>query len=143
MLTAGTAQRLVNIEGFLPGSRIVILGTGDIGMIMARRLTLEGAEVKAAVEILPYVGGLIRNEVQCLHDFQIPVFLRHTVTQIHGEERIEAVTIAALDANQRPVAGTEEIECDTLLLSVGLIQKTNFRLRPALSGPANRRRRGE
>ena len=127
MLTAGTAQRLVNIEGFLPGSRIVILGTGDIGMIMARRLTLEGAEVKAAVEILPYVGGLIRNEVQCLHDFQIPVFLRHTVTQIHGEERIEAVTIAALDANQRPVAGTErEIECDTLLLSVGLIPENEL-----------------
>lgn len=127
VLTAGTAQRLVNIEGFLPGSRIVILGTGDIGMIMARRLTLEGAEVKAAVEILPYVGGLIRNEVQCLHDFQIPVFLRHTVTQIHGEERIEAVTIAALDANQRPVAGTErEIECDTLLLSVGLIPENEL-----------------
>lgn len=127
VLTAGTAQRLVNIEGFVPGSKIVIVGTGDIGMIMARRLTLEGAQVKGVVEILPYVGGLIRNEVQCLHDFQIPVFLRHTITRIHGEERIEAVTIAALDPRQRPAAGTEKtIECDTLLLSVGLIPENEL-----------------
>ncbi len=127
VLTAGTAQRLVNIEGFVPGNKIVILGTGDIGMIMARRLTLEGAQVKGVVEILPYVGGLIRNEVQCLHDFQIPVLLQHTITQIHGEDRIEAVTIAALDARQRPIAGTErKIECDTLLLSVGLIPENEL-----------------
>ena len=144
VLTAGTAQRLVNIEGFVPGSKIVIVGTGDIGMIMARRLTLEGAQVKGVVEILPYVGGLIRNEVQCLHDFQIPVFLRHTITRIHGEERIEAVTIAALDPRQRPAAGTEKtIECDTLLLSVGLIPENELQLWPEEAGSANRRCRGE
>ncbi|MGI5882572.1 MAG: NAD(P)/FAD-dependent oxidoreductase [Dethiobacteria bacterium] len=127
VLTAGTAQRLVNIEGFLPGKKIVILGTGDIGMIMARRLTLEGAEVKAAVEILPYAGGLIRNEVQCLHDFKIPVFLQHTVTKIYGEKRVRAVDIAALDANNNPIPETKRtIECDTLLLSVGLIPENEL-----------------
>jgi thioredoxin reductase len=127
VLTAGTAQRYVNVEGFIPGKKAVILGTGDIGMIMARRLALEGVEIAAVLEILPFVGGLIRNEVQCLHDFAIPVFLKHTVTQIHGEERLEAVTVAQVDADGNPVAGTERIiECDTLLLSVGLIPENEL-----------------
>ncbi len=129
ILTAGTAQRFVNVEGFIPGKRIVILGSGDIGMIMARRLTLEGAKVEAVVEILPYVGGLIRNEVQCVHDFAIPLLLEHTVTQIHGEQRIEAVTVAKVDKDRNPIAGTERmIECDTLLLSVGLIPENELSL---------------
>jgi len=127
ILTAGTAQRFVNVEGFIPGKKIVILGSGDIGMIMARRLTLEGAKVEAVVEILPYVGGLIRNEVQCIHDFHIPLYLEHTVAQIHGEERIEAVTIARVNGNGGPIAGTErKIKCDTLLLSVGLIPENEL-----------------
>ncbi|MGB9628281.1 MAG: NAD(P)/FAD-dependent oxidoreductase, partial [Thermodesulfobacteriota bacterium] len=127
IFTAGTAQRFVNVEGFIPGKRVVILGSGDIGLIMARRLTLEGAEMKAVVEILPYVGGLIRNEVQCLHDFHIPLLLEHTVTQIHGEERIEAVTIAKVDKDKKPIQSTEQIvECDTLLLSVGLIPENEL-----------------
>ena len=127
VLTAGTAQRYVNVEGFVPGKRVVILGSGDIGMIMARRLTLEGARVEAVVEILPYIGGLIRNEVQCLHDFDIPLFLNHTVTQIHGEERVEAVTVAQVNGNRQPVAGTgRTIACDTLLLSVGLIPENEL-----------------
>lgn len=129
IFTAGTAQRFVNVEGFIPGEKIVILGSGDIGMIMARRLTLEGAEVKAVVEILPYVGGLIRNEVQCLHDFNIPLLLEHTVTHIHGEKRVEAVTVARVDRNKNPIAGTErQIECDSLLLSVGLIPENELSL---------------
>jgi len=129
IFTAGTAQRFVNVDGFLPGKRIVILGSGDIGMIMARRLTLEGAKVEAVVEILPYVGGLIRNEVQCLHDFNIPLLLEHTVTQIHGEQRIEAVTIARIDKGGNPIVGTERrIGCDTLLLSVGLIPENELSL---------------
>jgi NADPH-dependent 2,4-dienoyl-CoA reductase/sulfur reductase-like enzyme len=121
IFTAGTAQRFVNVEGFIPGRKIVILGSGDIGMIMARRLTLEGAEVKAVVEILPYVGGLSRNEVQCLHDFHILLLLEHTVTEIQGQQRLEAVTIARVNKDKKPINGTEQmIECDTLLLSVGL-----------------------
>jgi NADPH-dependent 2,4-dienoyl-CoA reductase/sulfur reductase-like enzyme len=129
IFTAGTAQRFVNVEGFLPGKRAVILGSGDIGMIMARRLTLEGAKVEAVVEILPYTGGLIRNEVQCLHDFDIPVLLKHTVARIHGEQRVEAVTIAEVDDNNSPIAGTERvIDCDTLLLSVGLIPENELSL---------------
>lgn len=142
VLTAGTAQRFVNVEGFVPGKKIVILGSGDIGMIMARRLTLEGAKVEAVVEILPYTGGLIRNEVQCLHDFDIPLLLKHTVTQIHGEQRVEAVTTARLGDNNMPVAGTEKkIECDTLLLSVGLIpenelsQMAGVKIDPVTGGP--------
>ena len=127
MLTAGTAQRFVNVEGFVPGNKTVILGSGDIGMIMARRLTLEGAQVEAVVEILPYIGGLIRNEVQCLHDFEIPLFLQHTITRIHGEERVNAVTIAQVDGRRNPIAGTERtIACDTLLLSVGLIPENEL-----------------
>lgn len=129
VLTAGTAQRLVNVEGFIPGKRVVILGSGDIGMIMARRLTLEGAVVRAVVEILPYVGGLTRNEVQCLHDFHIPLLLEHTVIQIHGEQRVEGVTIAKVDKDRRPINATEQlIECDTLLLSVGLIPENELSL---------------
>jgi NADPH-dependent 2,4-dienoyl-CoA reductase/sulfur reductase-like enzyme len=142
VLTAGTAQRIVNVEGYLPGKDIVILGSGDIGMIMARRLTLEGAKVKAVVEILPYIGGLIRNEVQCLHDFDIPVFLEHTVTWIHGKQRVEAVTIARVDGERNPIPGTERtIECDTLLVSVGLIPENELslnagiKLDPVTGGP--------
>jgi thioredoxin reductase len=127
IFTAGTAQRFVNVEGYIPGKRVVILGSGDIGMIMARRLTLEGAKVEAVLEILPYTGGLIRNEVQCLRDFNIPLFLKHTVTQIQGEQRLESVTVAQVDDNNIPITGTERgIECDTLLLSVGLIPENEL-----------------
>lgn len=126
IFTAGLAQRLVNVDGYLPGSEFVILGSGDVGMIMARRLRLEGANVKAVVEILPYVGGLIRNEVQCLHDFQIPLFLEHTVTEIYGNDRIEGVKVAKVDKG-RIVDGTERsISCDSLLLSVGLIPENEL-----------------
>ncbi len=127
ILTAGTAQRFVNVEGWIPGKRIVILGSGDIGMIMARRLVLEGAEVKAVVEILPYVGGLTRNEVQCLHDFHIPLLLEHTIIHVHGQERLEAVTVAKVTKEKKPVPRSERtIECDTLLLSVGLIPENEL-----------------
>jgi NADPH-dependent 2,4-dienoyl-CoA reductase/sulfur reductase-like enzyme/CxxC motif-containing protein len=127
IFTAGCAQRYINVEGFFPGKRVVILGSGDIGMIMARRLTLENAEVKAVVEVLPYIGGLIRNECQCLRDFNIPVYLSHTVTKVHGNQRVTGVTISAIDQNGQPIAGTEqEIECDTLLLSVGLIPENEL-----------------
>jgi NADPH-dependent 2,4-dienoyl-CoA reductase/sulfur reductase-like enzyme len=142
IFTAGTAQRYVNVEGYIPGKKIVILGSGDVGMIMARRLTLEGAKVEAVVEILPYIGGLIRNEVQCVHDFNIPLFLEHTVTEIFGLKRVEAVTIAKVDKNQEPIAGTEKtIECDTLLTSVGLIPENELSLKagveldPITGGP--------
>lgn len=125
--TAGTAQRFVNLEGLLPGRRAVILGSGDIGMIMARRLTLEGVGVEAVVEMLPYAGGLTRNVVQCLNDFGIPLLLEHTVTQIHGRRRVEGVTVARLDAQRKPVAGSERrIDCDTLLLSVGLLPENEL-----------------
>ena len=127
ILTAGTAQRYVNVHGYIPGREVVILGSGDVGMIMARRLTLEGATVKAVVEVLPYVGGLIRNEVQCLHDFNIPLLLEHTVAEIHGRERVEAVTVARVDKKWNPIAGTERvITCDTLLISVGLIPENEL-----------------
>ncbi len=142
IMTAGTCQRYVNIEGFLPGKRYVILGSGDIGMIMARRLTLEGAKVEAVVEIMPWPGGLIRNEVQCLHDFGIPLLLEHTVGFIHGEEKIEGVTVCKVDADRRPVPGTERyFTCDCLLLSAGLIPenelsfKAGVRLDPVTGGP--------
>ncbi|HEY78328.1 MAG TPA: FAD-dependent oxidoreductase [Dehalococcoidia bacterium] len=134
VFTAGTAQRYVNVEGYIPGKNIVILGSGDVGMIMARRLTLEGAKVEAVVEILPYIGGLIRNEVQCVHDFDIPLFLEHTVTEIIGLKRIEAVTIARVDQNQEPIPGTERtIECDTLLTSVGLIPENELSLKAGVA----------
>ena len=120
--TAGTAQRLVNMEGYMPGRQIVILGSGDIGLIMARRMTLEGAKVKAVVEILPKSGGLQRNIVQCLEDYGIPLKLNHTVVDIFGKEHIEGVTLAQVDERKIPIPGTEEFyACDTLLLSVGLI----------------------
>lgn len=127
--TAGTAQRYANIEGYLPGKKVVILGSGDIGLIMARRLTLEGAKVLAVCEIMPYSGGLARNIAQCLDDFGIPLRLSHTVTEIHGKDRVESVTIAKVDEEngRRPIPGTEErIECDTLLLSVGLIPENEL-----------------
>jgi len=141
-MTAGTAQRYVNCEGYIPGKEVVILGSGDVGMIMARRLTLEGVKVKAVVEILPYTGGLIRNEVQCLGDFNIPVYLSHTVTNIHGQQRIEGVTISRVDQDFEPIEGTDfRIDCDLLLTSVGLIpenelsMKAGVKLDPITGGP--------
>ncbi len=125
--SAGTAQRLVNMEGFLPGREVVILGSGDIGLIMARRMTLEGATVKLVAELMPYSGGLKRNIVQCLDDFGIPLKLSHTVIDIEGRKRVTGVTIAQVDENRNPVPGTEEyIPCDTLLLSVGLIPENEL-----------------
>lgn len=125
--SAGTAQRLVNMEGFMPGKKVVILGSGDIGLIMARRMTLEGAEVRAVAELMPYSGGLKRNIVQCLDDFGIPLKLSHTVVDIKGKERVEGITLAEVDENRRPIPGTEEFfECDTLLLSVGLIPENEL-----------------
>ncbi len=125
--TAGTAQRLVNMEGYMPGRQIVILGSGDIGLIMARRMTLEGAKVKAVVEILPKSGGLQRNIVQCLEDYGIPLKLNHTVVDIFGKEHIEGVTLAQVDERKIPIPGTEEFyACDTLLLSVGLIPENEL-----------------
>jgi len=125
--TAGTAQRLVNMEGFMPGREVVILGSGDIGLIMARRMTLEGANVKMVCELMPYSGGLKRNIVQCLDDFDIPLRLSHTVVSVHGKERLEGVTIAKVDENFKAIDGTQEyVECDTLLLSVGLIPENEL-----------------
>ena len=125
--SAGTAQRFVNIEGFMPGKRVGILGSGDIGLIMARRLTLEGAKVLRVCELMPYSGGLARNIAQCLNDFDIPLYLSHTVTEIRGKERVEGVVISKVDENRRPIPGTEEyVECDTLLLSVGLIPENEL-----------------
>lgn len=122
IFTAGSAQRFVNIDGYLPGKKVVILGSGDIGLIMARRLTLEGAEVKLVCEIMNYSAGLARNMTQCLENFNIPLKLSTTITQIHGTERVTGVTIAKVDEHRKPIPGTEEyIECDTVLLSVGLI----------------------
>jgi thioredoxin reductase len=127
IMTAGTAQRLVNLEGLMPGKRIVILGSGDIGLIMARRMTCEGAQVLACVEIMPYSSGLKRNVVQCLDDYGIPLFLSHTIVDITGRERLESVTIAQVDHSLQPIPGTEQrIECDTLLLSVGLIPENEL-----------------
>ncbi len=140
--SAGTAQRLVNMEGFLPGREVVILGSGDIGLIMARRMTLEGAKVKVVAELMPYSGGLKRNIVQCLDDYKIPLKLSHTVIDIKGKERVEGVTLAEVDENRRPIKGTEEFySCDTLLLSVGLIPENEIsgsmgvELNPITSGP--------
>ncbi len=125
--SAGTAQKFVNIKGYMPGKNVVILGSGDIGLIMARRMTLEGANVKLVCELMPYSGGLARNIEQCLNDFDIPLKLSHTVVGISGKERLEGVTIARVDENKRPISGTEEyIECDTLLLSVGLIPENEL-----------------
>ena len=125
--SAGTAQKFVNLEGYMPGRRVVILGSGDIGLIMARRMTLQGAKVLACVELMPYSSGLNRNIVQCLQDYNIPLYLSHTVIDIHGKERLTGVTVAKVDENRRPIPGTEmEFECDTLLLSVGLIPENEL-----------------
>lgn len=140
--TAGTAQRFVNIDGYMPGKEVVILGSGDIGLIMARRMTLEGAKVKVVCELLPYSGGLNRNIVQCLDDFGIPLKLSHTIIGIHGKERLTGVTIAKVDENRKPIMETVEyIKCDTLLLSVGLIPENELSrdagiaIDPVTSGP--------
>lgn len=140
--SAGTAQRLVNMEGYLPGREVVILGSGDIGLIMARRMTLEGAKVKVVAELMPYSGGLKRNIVQCLDDYGIPLKLSHTVVDIKGKERVEGVTLAKVDEKGKPIPKTEEFySCDTLLLSVGLIPENEISLKmgvvmnPVTSGP--------
>ena len=125
--TAGTAQKYVNIKGYMPGKEVVILGSGDIGLIMARRMTLEGAHVKAVCELMPYSGGLARNIEQCLNDFGIPLMLSHTVVQIHGKDRVTGVTIAKVDEQRRPIKETEQyIACDTLLLSCGLLPENEL-----------------
>lgn len=127
IMTAGTAQKYVNIDGYMPGKKIVILGSGDIGLIMARRMTLEGAKVEMVCELMPYSGGLTRNIVQCLDDLGIPLKLSCTVIKTHGIERLEGVTIANVDENRRPIPGTEQfVECDTLMLSVGLIPENEL-----------------
>lgn len=127
VMTAGTAQSYVNLEGYIPGKEVVILGSGDIGLIMARRLTLEGVNVKGVIELMPYSTGLIRNKVQCLDDFNIPLLLSHSIVEIHGKERLEGVTIAEVDQSLKPIKGTEQyVSCDTLLLSVGLIPENEL-----------------
>lgn len=127
IMTAGTAQKYVNIDGYMPGKTVVILGSGDIGLIMARRMTLEGAKVKAVCELMPYSGGLTRNIVQCLEDFDIPLRLSCTVVSTHGKDRLEGVTVANVDEHLKPIPGTEEyIPCDTLMLSVGLIPENEL-----------------
>ena len=142
VFTAGTAQRWVNVEGYMPGKRFVILGSGDIGMIMARRLTFEGAKVERVLEIMPYLSGLMRNYVQCLLDYDIPLQLQHTVKRIIGRKRVEAIEAVQVDEHWTPIAGTEEIiPCDTLLLSVGLIpenelsRKAGVMIDPITGGP--------
>ena len=139
--SAGTAQRFVNLEGLMPGKRVVILGSGDVGLIMARRMTLQGAKVLACVELMPYSSGLNRNIVQCLQDYDIPLYLSHTVTDIRGRERLEGVTVSEVDEKRNPIPGTEiEFDCDTLLLSCGLIPENELSLgagveiSPATSG---------
>ena len=125
--SAGTAQKFVNLEGYMPGKRVVILGSGDIGLIMARRMTLQGAKVLACVELMPYSSGLNRNIVQCLHDYDIPLLLSHTVIDIQGKERLTGVTVAEVDAKRQPIPGTEQhFDCDTLLLSVGLLPENEL-----------------
>ena len=142
VFTAGTAQRFINMEGYLVGKKIVMLGTGDIGLIMARRLTLEGAEVKVVLARRGYPGGLMRNVAQCLYDYNIPLLLRHTVVKIIGKDRVTGVLIARTDEDRKPIPGTEELyECDTLLLSVGLIPENELsrsagvKLDPSTGGP--------
>lgn len=142
VFTAGTAQRYLNIEGYLVGKKVVILGSGDIGLIMARRMTLEGAKVLAVVELMPFSGGLNRNIVQCLNDFDIPLYLSHTLTQIKGKDRVEQVVVSEVDSQRRPIPGTEIVyDCDTVLLSVGLIpenelsEEAGVLIDPRTSGP--------
>ena len=141
IFTAGSAQKFINLEGYMPGKRAVILGSGDIGLIMARRMTLQGAKGLACVAIMPYSSGLKRNIVQCLDDYGIPLYLSHTVTDIRGRERLEGVTVMKVDENRRPIPGTEmNFDCDTLLLSVGLIpenelsEQAGVQISPATSG---------
>lgn len=148
VFTAGAAQRMVNMEGYLPGKKIVILGSGDIGLIMARRMSLEGCKVQAVCEICPYSNGLTRNMVQCLYDFDIPLYLSHTILKIKGRDRVEGVTVAKVDEKMQPVPGTEfDIECDTLLLSVGLIPENELsmaagvEIAPFTNGPRVDQRR--
>ncbi|MGN0940756.1 MAG: NAD(P)/FAD-dependent oxidoreductase [Selenomonadaceae bacterium] len=140
--TAGAAQRMVNMEGYLPGHKIVILGSGDIGLIMARRMSLEGCKVEAVLEICPFSNGLTRNIVQCLNDYDIPLYLSHTITGIKGKDRVEGVTVSKVDDKMRPIAGTEfDIDCDTILLSVGLIPENELSrelgvaIHPRTNGP--------
>ena len=142
VFTAGTAQRYLNIEGYMVGKRVLILGSGDIGLIMARRMTLEGAKVLACVEVMPYSGGLTRNIVQCLHDFDIPLYLSHTITDIRGRDRVERVIVSEVGPDRRPVPGTEMVfDCDTVLLSVGLIPENelsrgaHIEMDPRTNGP--------
>ncbi|MTI71689.1 MAG: FAD-dependent oxidoreductase [Firmicutes bacterium] len=142
VFSAGTAQRFINMEGYMVGKKVVILGSGDIGLIMARRMTLEGAKVEAVAELMPFSGGLTRNIVQCLDDYNIPLLLSHTIIEIKGKERVEGVVIAKVDENRKPIPGTEKhIECDTLLLSVGLIPENELSLKagvnidPRTNGP--------
>ncbi len=146
--TAGAAQRMVNMEGYIPGRKIVILGSGDIGLIMARRMSLEGCKVQAVLEICPFSNGLTRNIVQCLNDYEIPLHLSHTIVAIHGKDRVTGVTVAKVDEKMRPIAGTEfEIECDTVLLSVGLIPENEIsrglglEMHPLTGGPVVDQRR--
>ena len=148
IFTAGAAQRMVNMEGYLPGKKIVILGSGDIGLIMARRMSLEGCKVQAVCEICPYSNGLTRNMVQCLYDFDIPLYLSHTILKIKGKDRVEGVTVAKVDEKMRPIPGTEfDIACDTLLLSVGLIPENELsmaagvEMAPFTNGPRVDQRR--
>ena len=142
IFTAGAAQRFLNIEGYLVGRRVVILGSGDIGLIMARRMTLEGAQVLACVELMPYSGGLNRNIVQCLNDFDIPLYLSHTVTNVIGRDRLERVVVSQVDEKRNPIPGTEMVfDCDTLLLSVGLLpenelsRQAGVEIDPRTNGP--------
>jgi len=142
VFTAGAAQRMVNMEGYLPGHKIVILGSGDIGLIMARRMSLEGCKVQACLEICPFSNGLTRNIVQCLNDFNIPLYLSHTIVKIHGEKRVTGITVAKVDERMTPIPGTEfDIECDTVLLSVGLIPENelsrglDLEMYPLTTGP--------
>lgn len=142
VFTAGAAQRMVNMEGYLPGKKIVILGSGDIGLIMARRMSLEGCKVQAVLEICPFSNGLTRNMVQCLYDYDIPLHLSHTITAIHGKDRVTGITAAKVDEHMKPIPGTEfDIDCDTLLLSVGLIPENELSrglgldIHPLTNGP--------
>lgn len=142
VFNAGTAQKYINIDGYMVGKKVVLLGSGDIGLIMARRMTLEGAKVLAVVARKPYPGGLMRNVVQCLYDYDIPLMLRHNITKINGKNRVESVVIHKLDENEKPIPGTEQIfECDTLLLSVGLIpenelsREAGIKIDPVTKGP--------
>ena len=126
-MTAGSAQRLVNISGYMPGNEVVVLGSGDIGLIMARRMTFEGAKVKAVVELLPYSSGLKRNIVQCLNDYNIPLMLNHTISKIHGKDRLEGITVVEVDSDRNEIKGSERyIQCDSLLLSVGLLPENEL-----------------